>query len=56
MEQKLKEVYFDRYCSTCKHVNEPEHEDPCNECLTNPGNWDSHKPVNYKPKEDEIHG
>ena len=56
MEQKLKEVYFDRWCNTCKNVNKPEHEDPCNECLTNPGNWDSHKPVNYKPREDAIHG
>lgn len=56
MEQKLKEVYFDQYCDKCEAKGVPEHEDPCNECLTNPGNWDSHKPVNFKPKEGSIRG
>lgn len=43
-----KEVYYDRYCSTCKHKNVPEADDPCDECLTEPVNLYSHKPVKYE--------
>ena len=46
----IKEVYFDQYCSKCLFEKKPEDEDPCNECLYNPGNEDSHKPVNFKEK------
>ena len=45
-----KEVYFDQYCSTCKHKNLSEDKDPCHECLNNPSNEDSHKPVNWEEK------
>lgn len=44
-------VNFDIYCKTCKHKGVLETEDPCNECLTNPANEDSHKPVNYEKEE-----
>lgn len=50
MEEIYKEVYFDRYCKTCEHENLDESEDPCNECLENPKNTYSHKPVNWKEK------
>ena len=43
-----KEVYFDQYCNTCKNKNIKESKDPCNECLSNPLNLYSHKPINYK--------
>lgn len=43
----MKHVHFDLYCLKCVHLNVPETEDPCNECLTNPVNEDSHKPVNF---------
>ena len=48
-----KEVFFDAYCPTCKHKDEPEViyddkgktvSDRCNECLTIPARIDSHKP------------
>lgn len=42
-----KEVYFDQYCVDCKHKNESEDSVACNECLYNPCDDDSHKPVNY---------
>ena len=45
-----KEVYFHLYCKTCKHKETPDHKHPCNECLENPTNTDSHKPVNYEEK------
>lgn len=47
MDEKY-EVYFDQYCSSCKHFNKEDYEDPCNECLENPVNINSHKPVNYE--------
>lgn len=51
MEQIEKEVYFDKYCETCKHKDVPMTEDPCDECLSNPTNTYSHKPVNLEGKE-----
>lgn len=44
----LKEVYFDKYCYHCKHWKVNENGEPCDECLANPGNEDSHKPVFFK--------
>lgn len=47
-----KEVYFDQYCKTCKHWLLNDADELCNECLDNPTNTESHKPVNYKPEEE----
>lgn len=43
-----KEVYFDQYCKSCKHHGLEESKDPCNDCLAEPGNTNSHKPMNYE--------
>jgi hypothetical protein len=51
VEDIYKEVYFDKYCESCKHKELPEKNDPCHECLNNPVNLYSHKPVNWKEKE-----
>lgn len=48
MEEIYKEVYFDKYCETCKHKELKEDEEPCAECLTYPSNAYSHKPINYE--------
>lgn len=45
-----KEVYFDKYCSTCENSKVKESEEPCYECLNEPVNLNSHKPVKYKKK------
>jgi hypothetical protein len=50
MEEIYKEVLFDKYCKTCEHDILPESEHPCNDCLDNPINTYSHKPVNWKEK------
>ena len=50
MEDFYKEVYFNQYCSECKHKDVNSEEDPCNECLTSPVNLYSHKPVNFEQK------
>lgn len=43
-----KEVRFDKWCRSCKYRFRNETEDPCNNCLDNPSNEDSTKPVEYK--------
>lgn len=50
IDNSEKEVYFYEYCKTCKYAELKDDEEPCNECLTNPTNTYSHKPVNYKEK------
>ena len=40
-----KEVYFDQYCKTCKYSDLSEDQDPCWDCLEEPMNYDSHKPL-----------
>lgn len=50
MEDIYKEVYFDKYCGSCKYEDLPEKDDTCHECLNNPVNLYSHKPVNWKER------
>lgn len=51
MDDNYKEVYFDRYCKTCKYEKLDENDDPCNECLGTGANLNSHKPVYWEGKE-----
>lgn len=48
---EYKEVFFDEYCSKCKNYECKEDEDPCHECLENPVNEHSHKPVMFEEME-----
>lgn len=41
-------VEYHRYCLYCKYRDTKQDEEPCNECLTEPVNEDSHKPVKFK--------
>ncbi len=47
-EYLYKEVYFNEYCPKCVNWKKPEEEDPCNECLTEGGVPNSHKPTKFK--------
>lgn len=49
----LHEVEFGTYCNTCKYKddNEDDVESPCFDCLDEPVNTDSRKPVNYIPED-----
>lgn len=53
MELKMKLVQFENYCKTCAHKKVVETDEPCNTCLTNPANENSHKPVNYIKGDDK---
>ena len=50
MENNYKMVEFDKYCKTCKHSEVKDNEEPCDECLDNPVNVNSHRPVNWEEK------
>ena len=50
MNDGYKEVYFDQYCKTCRYEKRSEDKDPCFDCLNEPVNVYSHKPVNYEEK------
>lgn len=45
-----KEVRFDLYCKDCVHLSKREGEDPCNDCLGQGWNEDSHKPIHFKER------
>lgn len=49
--ENLKEVYFYKYCDTCKHRNTNDADNPCDDCLAIPGREDSHKPFYYEKDE-----
>lgn len=48
MEYKYKFVEYSEYCHTCKNYTTSAIEDPCDECLNNPVNLNSHKPIKYE--------
>ena len=48
MDEHLKEVLFWKYCQSCKHKEKTEEQEPCCNCLNEPGNIDSHKPIFYE--------
>lgn len=50
-QPREKEVYFGNYCARCIHWDLEEHEDPCHECLNNPVNLGSVKPVKFEEKQ-----
>lgn len=49
-DNEYKEVYFSKYCKTCKHKELKNNEEPCNSCLDEPINLFSHKPVKWEEK------
>lgn len=50
MNSNDKEVYFHQYCKTCEHFDKMEEEEPCDDCLAEPVNTDSHRPVRWEEK------
>ena len=38
-------------CKSCKYEERDEHEEPCIDCLYEPVNQDTHKPVKWEEKE-----
>lgn len=44
----LHEVNYHEWCPKCEHFKLEEREDPCHDCLNQPVNDDSRKPVEFK--------
>ncbi len=55
MENIDKIVDFGEWCCKCKHFDLPECMDPCHDCLNNPTNTNSRKPVRWEdiPEKDK---
>lgn len=51
MKNIYKEVDFETYCKTCEYKNLEEKFDPCNDCLAEPMNANSDKPIYWKGAE-----
>ena len=51
MEYPNKIVDFDNYCKICKFKRKKYNEEPCEECLSNPVNLHSRKPVKFEERE-----
>lgn len=50
MQCEYKEVEFWKYCEKCKHYGVEDIKDPCNDCLDEPANLHSTKPVYFEEK------
>lgn len=50
MKYEMKEVYFGEYCPKCEYEKLEETESPCDECMAEPANWCTHKPVRYEER------
>lgn len=47
-DNQYQEVYFHEYCKSCKHYEKDDmQKSPCDHCLDNPVNIQSHKPVDF---------
>lgn len=53
MEESYKEVYFHEYCKTCKHEKVEEDKEPCHDCLNEPVNVFSHRPICWEGNEEK---
>ena len=49
-----KTVYFGQYRKSCKYRKLNDSKDPCNTCLANPTNTDSHLPLSYESKDNSL--
>lgn len=54
MDITEKIINFNEYCKTCKHCDVVEFEDPCNDCLDNPVNTNSKKPIHYEMDKEKV--
>lgn len=51
MDENMKLVDFSKWCPQCKYGELPEDADPCWDCLAEPANVESTKPVKWKGKD-----
>lgn len=49
----MKFVDFEKYCKKCKYNNTAESDVPCWECLEQPVNYNSEKPIHFKERDEK---
>lgn len=54
-DEGYREVYFGPYCETCIYKDRDEKLLPCCDCLEEPLNLESHKPVKWEGKKGYEH-
>lgn len=50
-DENLRIVRFDIWCDKCQYKDLAENEAPCDECLENPVNDGTEKPVKYEERD-----
>lgn len=48
LDSEYREVRYDIYCEQCKYKEEIDYESVCEECLDNPTNLYTDKPVKFE--------
>jgi hypothetical protein len=51
MNDGYKEVYYHEYCPKCEYYKKDEISDRCEECLSEPVNLHTRKPVKFEEKD-----
>lgn len=51
MQYDEKIVDFEKWCKLCKHLEKPEEDLPCRDCMDIPVNFNSTKPIKWEAKE-----
>lgn len=49
----MKFVDFEKYCKKCEYNNTAESDVPCWECLEQPVNYNSEKPIRFKERDEK---
>lgn len=52
MNDGYKEVYYNEYCHKCKNFKKDVIDDRCNECLSEPVNLHTHRPVKFEERDE----
>ncbi len=49
-------VRYDKWCVKCKYKDRDENKDPCEECLENPTNINTERPINFTERQGSQNG
>ena len=55
-DEEYKIVHYEKYCERCEHLNDEDWKDSCHFCLSNPINFETDAPVNFKDKDKKNDG